>query len=108
MKVLNKVSRKDWKFVPVDPDENFDPEHNKRVVEESIAKHEAKIKAVQKELAQNIKERSEAATMYLKNIEQGKGESNIDKYFGSKILAKLKAENPQLRMRNLQNASKES
>lgn len=108
MKQLSKVARSDWKFVKANADPDFSPEHNKRVIEETIKKHDAKVRAIMRDHNNKVGERIEAATSYLKNLEQGTGESNVERYFGDKILAKLQAQNPNLRMRALQNAKKES
>lgn len=108
MKRLGKIQRQDWKYVPVTADPDFSPEHNARVIEEVIRKHDAKVKAIMREHDGKVGERTEAATTYLKSLEQGAGESDIHRYFGDKILAKLQAQNPSLRMKALSNAKKES
>jgi hypothetical protein len=108
MKRLNKVGRADWKYVPVDADIDFSPEHNKKVIEDVIKKHDAKVKAIMRDHDQKVGERTDAATTYLKSLEQGKGESDIHKYFGEKILAKLQAQNLNLRMKALSNAKTQS
>lgn len=74
-----------------DPEPGFSPEHNKFVVENSIKKHEINMKKRDNEYNDRLMERVEAAETWLKYKDQG-GELPIDKYFKSRMMAYLKAE----------------
>ena len=82
----------DWGKMKVDADPGFDPERNKRIIEESIKKNDAIRRRNLKEHGEEIKERSQALAMYLKNLSQGTGNSDMNKYFGQKELARLRGE----------------
>ena len=88
---MDKIAPIDEKFVPVDPDPDFNPDHNKLVVESTIKAYEKKRASIKKKSDSGIKERTEAVTRYIKNLDKN-GESDIKKYFGRKELARLRGE----------------
>ncbi len=103
---LGKISRADWKYVPSQADPDFDPEHNKRVIEESIRKHDAKVKSIQWGLDQQVSERAQAAAMFLKNLDKGGASSDIEQYFGKQELLRLRGEQILYKLKSLQGNGK--
>lgn len=82
----NKVLKKDYeKFYVLKPEPAFSPDHNKRVVEGTIKKYEAKQKAVMAKFRDGIAERSNMVASYLRTGAY----KSIDKYLGKKIMLKL-------------------
>lgn len=81
---IDPVHFKDWKYVGIDPDPDFDPEHNAQVIEKTIKEAERMRRQKRREFQQNLAERSEALATYLKSVEQGGKESDVTKYFGKK------------------------
>lgn len=73
-----------------DPD--FDPEHNKRVIEAVDKWNDEMEKKREREFREKTAERSHAAAMYLKNLAQGAGVNQVNKYFGKRELARLHAQ----------------
>ena len=82
----------DWSKVPVDPDPNFDPEHNARVIQETIEENDRLRIKRQREFGSKLKEKSEAVSRYLKDLADGKTSSSTEKYFGVKELVRLRGE----------------
>ena len=82
----------DLEFVPVDPNPNFDPEKNRKVIKETIRKNEVNMRRRLRENDEAIKERASAIAFYLKNIERGQGNTNVTKYFGRRYMAKLRGD----------------
>ena len=76
----------------VDPSPGFDPEHNRRVIEQTIKENDAKRLKAGKEHEEAIRERSAALATYLKSLSQGNATSDMKKYFGRKELARLRGE----------------
>ena len=71
-----------------DPD--FDPEHNKRVIQEVDEHNDRMDRKRVKDYKEKTKIRTDAVAQYLKNVSQGKGITGIDKYFGKRHLTRLK------------------
>ncbi len=88
-KKSERIHPKDYGYVPADPDPDFDPEHNARVIRKTIKATEANMRRKAREHDEAYGERASAAAMYIKNLQQGSGASKVDKYFG-KHLAYLK------------------
>ena len=82
----------DEKYMMVDPDPDFDPEHNKRVIEETIKENDARRRKNLKEHEEEIRERSAALAMYMKSLSQSGATSDMQKYFGRRELARLRGE----------------
>lgn len=87
--MLNKVSKQDYVYVPKNPDLGFSPEHNKKVVEDTIKKYESNRAKKLLENEEAIKQRAEALQFFLKANQQGKVKSDIRKFFGKKLFADL-------------------
>lgn len=100
----NHIAREDWKYVPVDPDPNFDADRNRRIIERTMKKAEKRQKEKLKESEAATRSRTSAIATYLKSIQQGGKSSDISKYFGRKELARLRGESV---LKELQRAKKE-
>ena len=99
MKVTNRgkkgqISPLDWEYMEQRPhgDPGFDPEHNKRVIAETIKWTEDNRRKKDREYSEQARQRASAITSYLFNLSQGKGVSKIDEYFGKRELARLRGE----------------
>ena len=84
------ISPQDLKYVKVDPDPNFDPEHNKAVIEKTIRDNEKLVKNRTEESLEGAKERHNALAIYLRSLNQGGKATNYEKFFGKKYLAYLR------------------
>lgn len=87
-----KLSKQDWNLVNVDPDPGFDPEHNKRVIEETIRKNDLLRARKKREGNEKIGERSSAIAQYLADVNDGKTKSGVVDYFGRHEIARLRGE----------------
>jgi len=85
------VAKSDWKFVKVKPDPNFDPDKNKRVVDEVIRETEALSRKKNREFDANVKERSEALAKYFE-YGQMKDGGSLAQYFGKKYYDHLRGQ----------------
>lgn len=86
-----KIHKRDYKFVPKDPDIGFDAARNKRIIDEVIEETDKVRARKMREHNTKLKERTDAVAQYLHNIAQG-GNSSILKYFGRKHLAYLRGQ----------------
>ncbi|MEK9207285.1 MAG: hypothetical protein AAB922_02305 [Patescibacteria group bacterium] len=87
---LTKVNPIDWSLTPVDPDPNFDPEHNRRVIDEVVRKNRLVAKRKERESQEGTKERVNAITTYLKSLSSGRTKSDVVRYFGKQEIARLR------------------
>jgi hypothetical protein len=86
-----QLHRLDEKYMEMwEPDPNFDPEHNKRVIAETIKETERNRRRKVKEFEGPLRERAWASAKYIKNLEQGKGETDPIKFFGKDYAMYLK------------------
>lgn len=90
LSLMDKVAKSDWKFVKVDPDPDFDPQHNRRVIEEVIRESEALSRQRKREFAEGLGERSNALATFISSVNLGGKRENAEKYFGKKFLDHLK------------------
>ena len=90
MKNLGKVNRADWDLVPVDPDPDFSPEHNRKVIAETIRKNDLLQKKRRAEYNAKIDEKAADLAFYIKGIDQGGRTTDINKYFGKAHIAKMR------------------
>jgi hypothetical protein len=88
--LMSKVSRLDWKFVKVDPDPNFNPKHNRRVIDEVIRDTDLLARQKKREFAEGLGERSNAIAQFISSINLGGREEAAEKYFGKQYLDHLK------------------
>jgi len=86
------IQKQDWRFVPVDPDPDFSPEHNKRVIEETIKNSKRLSERKRRESSENVRERASAVAQYLASLKSGKTSSKVVDYFGRKETARLRGE----------------
>lgn len=105
---MNKIAPVDEKYLEMwgaDPD--FDPEHNKRVIAESIKKNELNRARKQREDSEGVRERTEAMARYLESLKQGKA-NNVESYFGKEQLTLLRGQQivEELKKMKARNASK--
>lgn len=79
------------KFYVVKPDSNFNPDKNKKIVEDSIKKYEKKRLDQRKNYIEQLSERADAVYSYLKHMDRGHS-TPIEKYFGKRTLAYLRGQ----------------
>src|SRR3990167_5277066 len=89
---MTKIVKEDYKFVSVDGDPNFDPEHNRRVVAETIRKSKLLQARKKRENMDKVRERTQAVAQYLSSVNSGKTSVNVVDYFGRHELARLRGE----------------
>lgn len=90
------VADVDQKFVIAAPPDNMDMGELKRrndfVIEKTIKEYEAMRAKKASQYDDSYMERSDAVITYLRSLDKGKGSSNIEKYFGKRMLAHLRGE----------------
>ena len=88
------ISRTDWKYMEQNPygDADFDPEHNKRVIDEVNAWNDKHERDIDREFKERTSERTSAVAEYLHNVTQGGGVTDVGTYFGKRYLAYLRGE----------------
>ena len=84
------IQPQDLKYVKIDPDPEFDSEHNKRVIEKTIKDNEKLVKARNREFDEKSKERTNAVAIYLRSLNQGGKTTDHEKFFGKKYLTYLR------------------
>jgi len=86
-----KLHRKDWQYLEQNPegDPGFSAEKNRQVIENTIRKTDKLRKQKEREFGEQLKERTWAASKYLKNVDRG-GESDPIKFFGKDYSMYLK------------------
>lgn len=84
-----KLHRKDWKFVPAEPDPDFNEEQARMVIKWTIDETDRLQAQKQKEFDNGLKERTDAVARFIERVKQGAGESDVKSYFGQKLLEHL-------------------
>jgi len=87
-----KVARQDWKFVKVEPDPDFNPQHNRRVIDEVIRESEMLGRQRKREFAEGMGERASALATFISSVNLGGKSEAAEKYFGKKFLKHLKGD----------------
>ena len=87
-----KITKDDWHLVNVDPDPDFDPERNKRIIAETIRKNNLLRARKKREGDEKVRERSSAVAQYLDDLNRGRTESTVTDYFGRHEIARLRGE----------------
>ena len=92
-----EIQQRDFKYVPKDPEDGFDPEKNRRVIAETIADNAKREQALKKEYLENVEERVDAGVAFLKKLSRGDYLSKTPHdaalaFFGRKELARLRGE----------------
>ena|SRR3990167_6347129 len=96
MKSFNDFQRRhikprDLSRVTPDGDPDFNLEHNKRVVEETLANNERMAREKKREWEEGMKERAWATSRFIENAKLG-GDQNVEKYFGKNYLDRLRGQ----------------
>lgn len=92
MKKLTKNQLLDLKkFYKPSGDVGFSPARNRKIVEDTIATYEKERERRQKLFGEQMDERSDAVSYFLKAIDRGKTTTAL-KYFGKRELARLRGE----------------
>lgn len=88
------ISPLDWKYMEQKPygDPDFSEEHNRKVIAEVDEWNDKMDRQRERDFKEKTAERTSAVAQYLKNITHGKGIKDIDKYFGKRYLAYLRAQ----------------
>lgn len=73
-----------------DGDPDFDPEHNARVIKETVRKNNLLRARKLRDNNEGIRERASAAATFIKSADQGGRTLDIKKYFGKEKLDYLK------------------
>lgn len=73
-------------------DKDFNPEKNKAIIQKTIDKTDRLRKQKDKEYREAVAERADAAASYLFSPKGAQSNKAIEKYFGKKELARLRAE----------------
>lgn len=110
-----KIIKEDYeRFYVEKPDPHFNPDHNKKVIEQSIKKKDKQVKESRKKFTEGIGERVDMAASYMVSDKS----KSIDKYLGKKIMARLAGErflehvksmritNPTITQKDVVNAAK--
>ncbi len=96
---VGDINPKDKKFWPDSPDPGFDPERNRRTIENSIKKYEAMRAKRMKAFRNELSERSHAAAYYLTSRHGANGGNSPERYFGKRYLAYLQGKTIASRIR---------
>ena len=102
------IHPKDLKYVLPKPDPDFSPERNQIVIENVIRETERNERRKKQEFNDQVDERVNAVTEYLKSVDRGGATSNIEKFFGKKQLAYLRGEHVANVLRDLSQKNKGS
>ena len=92
-----EIQQADFRFVPKDPEPGFDPKRNRRVIEDSIKKYDKRLLALKKEYSNQVEERVDAVSYFLRKLMQHKSYTSdprkaAEYYFGRRELAKLRGQ----------------
>ena len=97
VKTSGEIHKDDFKYMYQKPDGDvgFSLDHNRRVIENGIKKTNQRIKQLKKEYSEQLNERVDAASYYLRAIANNKTYSSNPKtaalkYFGKRELARLR------------------
>ena len=103
---LSKNQKKDFKkFFIEKGDADFNPEHNKYVIEKTIRDNEKLIKQKKKTYAEQVRERADAVASYLKSKAADSGKP-IEQYIGKRGLAYLQGRKIIQKLQTLKNGTK--
>lgn len=99
LRTAGKIDPADYKYMYERPDGDpgFDPEHNRRVIAQTIRESDKLRKQKMDAYEESIRERADALASYFMNIEKGGHRSSdpaydVIRYFGRKNLAQLRGE----------------
>lgn len=86
------LDKKDYKFILVDPDPDFDPVRNKMIIEASIKKYEAMRKKKLDEAREGIAERADALATWVKDLRGWVNDNPVTRYFSKRMIAHLRGD----------------
>lgn len=92
-----EIQKQDFKYMFQNPDGDigFNPEYNRRIIEETIKKTKKREKELKKQYMEQVEERIDAGVSFLKALAEGRynnPHTAAMKYFGRKELARLRGE----------------
>lgn len=94
------IQPEDKKFYITKPDKNFNPDRNRKIVEETIKKYEKMRLQKHHDYIDRIRERSDAVASYFRS-RMADSNNPIDKYLGRKNLAYLQGRKILQRIKNI-------
>ena len=107
-----RIAKEDWKYMFEKPDGdlNFNPVRNKKIIEDTIKKTDQRIAQLKREYSEQVEERVDALSYYLRNLMHHKTYSTNPKkaaeyYFGRKELARLRGEEIRQQIRDELNSN---
>lgn len=86
------LDKANWAYAPTEPDPDFDPIHNQRVIDETIRENDLMASRKSHEYREKVRERAEAVAKYIKGIDDGKTNASVLEYFGRQELSRLRGE----------------
>ena len=86
------VAPQDLKYVRPEPDLNFDPEHNKQVIEATIKATDKMARQRMKEAMEKVGERVSAVKTYVQGLSEGRRSTDREKFFGKEYLTYLRGQ----------------
>src|SRR3990167_2516433 len=97
LKTSGEIAKSDFRFVPKDAEANFSVERNRKVIEDTIIKTDRRLAQLKKEYSNQIEERVDAVSYFLKNLIKHKSYASdprkaAEYYFGRHELARLRGE----------------
>ena len=94
-----RIAKADWKYMLEKPDGDpgFNPMRNKQIIEDTIKKTDKRIMQLKKEYSEQVEERVDAVSYYLKSLMRHKTYASdprkaAEYYFGRKELARLRGD----------------
>src|SRR3990167_411641 len=94
-----RIAKADWKYMLEKPDGDpgFNPMRNKQIIEDTIKKTDKRIMQLKKEYSEQVEERDDAVSYYLKSLMRHKTYASdprkaAEYYFGRKELARLRGD----------------
>ena len=88
----DKIAKVDMKFVPVDPEAGFSPEHNRAVIKKTIEWTEKMETKKDRDYQDSLRERTSAFAQYAADFERGRTDTKVEKYFGKEYLTYLRGQ----------------
>ena len=88
----DKVAREDWGYVPLNPDPDFDPVKNQKIIDNVIRKNQLNFKRKERERKKLLSERTSAIASFVKYAERKDAKISPQDYFGRKYLAQLRGQ----------------
>ena len=86
------IAPHDLKYVGINPDSDFDPERNKRIIEETIKWTDRVTRQKDNEALEKVKERTNAVKTYVHGLSEGTRSTDREKFFGKKYLSYLRGQ----------------